>query len=46
MEIFGINQVDAVEFVLIAFFWGIILGNVMGLIRYMVWGVNEPAYKL
>lgn len=46
MEIFGISQIDAAKFVFITFFWGMILGHVMGLIRYMIWGVNEPAFKL
>jgi hypothetical protein len=46
MNNFGFTLSDGITGLVVAFFWGVILGNALGLLRYMVWGSNEPAYKL
>jgi hypothetical protein len=46
MNNFGFDLTDAVKGLVVCFFWGIIFGNAIGLVRYMVWGSNEPAFKL
>jgi len=46
MNNFGFDISDGIKALAVSFFWGIILGNALGLLRYMIWGANEPAYKL
>jgi len=46
MNIFGFTQSDAIKGLIVCFFWGLIFGFSMGLIRYMIWGANEPPFKL
>lgn len=46
MNNFGVSLQDCIMAGTTALFWSVILGNILGLIRYALWGLNEPAFKL